>query len=715
MQMLPGESDDRAGTVRVTGQTARAGSSGWAHGLRRQLGSLSLKSKMALAMSLLFVLFVNTGAYLGLSHFERERKSAITQETFNVVSSLADGIDARLRLAHDMVIAVAATIPAEAMNDAAKAQAFLGQQTALHVMFDNGLFLVSREGRLIAESPFKPDRRGRDISAREFVRKTLETQRPYISKPYRSTHNPGEPALVMTAPVFDRNGVMLGLIEGSFDLLGRNFLADLANVRVGTTGYVYLTQGRETMISHPDRSRIMTPPPSAGQNVLFDRALEGFEGSGETVTSTGVPMLANVKRVPATGWILVAQLPIEEAYAPIRQARRSYAVAAVIGTIVMLAAAWLLMRRITMPLSEMTAQVEQIGSAEAGRHRLSIAAQDELGTLAQAFNRMLDALDRQRGDLERSDDALRRLNLELEQRVQQRTDEVTRANSRLQETLAHLERTQDELVQRETLASLGSLVAGIAHELNTPIGNGLTVATTLADKTKEFVAETRQGTLRRSSLDAYAEQALQGCALLTRNLWQAAELIANFKHVAVDQTSSMRRRFDLAEVIGEVVSTITPAFRKTPHRIELDVAPDIVMDSFPGPLGQVVINLTNNALLHGFDGIGHQGVVRLEGRLTESGRARLVIADNGRGIPAGHLGRIFDPFFTTKLGHGGSGLGLNIVFGIVTRVLGGRIEAASVVGQGTTFTLELPLSAPSRPEAGQPQSARAERRTQDAG
>ncbi len=291
-----------------------------------------------------------------------------------------------------------------------------------------------------------------------------------------------------------------------------------------------------------------------------------------------------------------------------------------------------------------------------------------------------------------AEEALLRLNLELEDRVERRTRQLAASNDHLKETLETLQRAQDELIRSEKLASLGSLVAGVAHELNTPLGNSLTVATTLADRTRVFMQELGSGALRRSALNEYVEQAGQATQLLTNSLFQAAELISHFKQVAVDQTSAQRRLFDLAEVVSEVVATLQPQFKQTPYAIEMALPPGVRMDSFPGPLGQVLTNLVSNALIHGFAGMD-TGKIMIEACCRERS-IQLRVSDNGRGISPEHLSRIFDPFFTTRLGQGGSGLGLHIVYSIVTRVLGGRIYAASAPGQGATFTLDLPLEAP---------------------
>jgi signal transduction histidine kinase len=182
----------------------------------------------------------------------------------------------------------------------------------------------------------------------------------------------------------------------------------------------------------------------------------------------------------------------------------------------------------------------------------------------------------------------------------------------------------------------------------------------------------------------------QGTNILMRSLHHAAELVSSFKQVAVDQTSVNRRVFRLKETLNEILLTLGPSLRKTSHTVECVVPEDITMDSYPGPLGQIITNLINNALLHAFEGRQH-GEIHIAAKLVQPGWVEISVADNGLGIPASHLDKVFDPFFTTKLGKGGSGLGLNIVYNLVNTSLGGRIQVTSPPGQGACFVLLLPL------------------------
>ncbi len=218
------------------------------------------------------------------------------------------------------------------------------------------------------------------------------------------------------------------------------------------------------------------------------------------------------------------------------------------------------------------------------------------------------------------------------------------------------------------------------------------VASTLIDHTRALAANYHSG-LKRSLLENYIKDAGKAGEILVRNLYRAADLVTSFKQVAVDQTSSQRRKFSLSEVVSEIILTLSPTIKKTSFAVNQDIPTDLVLDSYPGPLGQVLTNLVNNALLHGFEGRA-TGIVSIDAKLNADGWLELTVQDNGVGIPPANLNRIFDPFFTTKLGAGGSGLGLNITHNIVTGMLGGKVRLHSEVDIGTRFFITLPLVAP---------------------
>ncbi len=337
---------------------------------------------------------------------------------------------------------------------------------------------------------------------------------------------------------------------------------------------------------------------------------------------------------------------------------------------------YFLKKRVTGPLFQLERSAAGIAEGDL-ETQIPKLGRDEFGALSNQLERM-------RGALSRSIQ-------ELEERVRERTTELLDVNQELKGTLDKLRHAQGELVQQEKLAALGSLVAGIAHELNTPIGNGLTVASSLLDSTGKIKALMAEG-MTRSSLEQYLSDMQEGANLVCVSLEKASELVSSFKQVAVDRTSAQRRRFQLSSLLRETRVTMATLMKHMPYTLEIHEQSDVTLDSYPGPLGQVITNLLNNALLHGFDGL-ESGKIVISTQPLEGG-VQIEVADNGRGIESLSLSHIFDPFFTTKLGEGGNGLGLHIVHNIVTAALGGTIDVKSALGRGTTFIVKIPLVAP---------------------
>jgi PAS domain S-box-containing protein len=269
-----------------------------------------------------------------------------------------------------------------------------------------------------------------------------------------------------------------------------------------------------------------------------------------------------------------------------------------------------------------------------------------------------------------------------EQALAQRVFDLQQANLALQQN-------HERLLASEKMAALGSLVAGVAHELNTPIGNALVTATTFRDHTRMLLDQFQTG-LTRAALKNFLDQATQASDMLERNLHRASSLIQSFKQIAVDQASSGARTFSLATVVTETMLALSPTLKNRPIEVVQDIPANLTMYSFPGPLEQVLMNLVNNAVLHGFD-VSAQGTIRIIATTETPESVRLTVQDDGVGIEPAHLTRIYDPFFSTKFGSGGSGLGLSICHNIVTGVLGGRIDVSSRLGEGTRFDLSLPM------------------------
>jgi signal transduction histidine kinase len=288
--------------------------------------------------------------------------------------------------------------------------------------------------------------------------------------------------------------------------------------------------------------------------------------------------------------------------------------------------------------------------------------------------------------------ALERINRELEQRVRERTRALSSANSELGSAIDQLTRTQDQLVEQEKMAALGSLVAGVAHEINTPLGIGVTAASHLQSAAAELRGKLAAGQLSRAELDAFTRTTADGAELILRNLERADKLVKSFKQVAVDQTSDQQRRIDLADYLDEIVTSLRPALKRGRHRVELEVDGAVILDTLPGPIYQILANLVQNSVVHGF-GERSEGRIRIAAR-RDGSDCVIDYSDDGGGMQDEVRRRVFEPFYTTRRGHGGSGLGLHIVYNLVTQALKGSIACESRPGQGARFLVRFPAIRP---------------------
>ncbi len=350
--------------------------------------------------------------------------------------------------------------------------------------------------------------------------------------------------------------------------------------------------------------------------------------------------------------------------------------------------------RVIRPLESLTGIMNRLAKRDWTAEVPVLTRGDEIGAMARAVQVFKTS------GIER--DALESDALESHRREKLRENEkrelaegAARAAQERVLALEHKMRMEAEFARVERMANLGGLVAGVAHELNTPIGNAVTVASALADRADVFANELAAGKVRKSSLDQLIAELRDGTAILMRGLQRAADLIQHFKRIAVDQTSEQRRTFRIDELVSDIAGTMMPQLSRAGVTLKTAVDVAATLDSYPGPLGQVLLNLIGNAHIHGI-GEGNTGVILISARQSGADTLEISVRDGGKGIPPHVRERMFEPFFTTRLGQGGSGLGLSIVNSIVTKVLGGTIDVDSEVGHGATITVRIPLRAPSR-------------------
>lgn len=489
-------------------------------------------------------------------------------------------------------------------------------------------------------------------------------------------------AAFITTPLLD-NGLPVGVLAAQMNLeVLQPVLEDRTGL--GETGEAISAQQMQDVITytshlhHLGNVELPNRIPVEKAAAPMQHALRGERGQGLSVDYAGHDVVAAWRYLPGLHWGMVVKMDAKEVLAPLIQLRIHTAL--VLGALICMAvaAAFFLGFSIINPLYHFINVINEIARGDL-KQRVDLSRQDELGQLAVAFNRMTDEVQRGR-DM-------------LEQTVLVRTAELMIAKTDAESGLKNLQHAQENLVQSEKMAALGGLVAGIAHEINTPVGVILMSATYLKAETDKISSRYNQGELSGDELEAYFDSARQSAQLMTINSQRAADLIYSFKQVAVDQAGGDRREFELKSYIEEILLSLHPKLRRTAISVTLDCPENLLVDSYPGALSQILTNLIINSLRHAYQP-DQAGRLSIRVTLLADDNVRLIYSDDGQGIPSELQSKIFDPFFTTQRGNGGSGLGLHIVYNVVHQTLKGRLQMHSAHAQGTMFTLHFPRVCP---------------------
>jgi signal transduction histidine kinase len=350
--------------------------------------------------------------------------------------------------------------------------------------------------------------------------------------------------------------------------------------------------------------------------------------------------------------------------------RRVLSIAAIFLGIIITAGV-LIALSIRLPLQQIMAAMHAITTGNYDRQVQGTAAKDEVGAMARAVE-------------------VFRENAIAKRKTE---DELRTSKEKAEGALFELNAAQQNLIDAERLAALGGLVAGVAHEVNNPIGISLTVASSFARRAEMFDAELKSdGQLRRSKLEEFVRTSRDAAQQLVANLHRAGELIQSFKQVAVDRSHAERRQFSLSEATDQIIASLRPVLKRAPIALSVDVPEGLVIDGYPGSYGQILTNLFLNAVNHAFAD-GRSGALSISARPRGHDDIEIIFADNGAGMTPDVQRQAFDPFFTTRRNEGGTGLGLHIVYNLVTQQLGGRMMLDSRLGQGTTFRIIMPKAA----------------------
>jgi len=550
------------------------------------------------------------------------------------------------------------------------------------------LALADPSGRIVAVSPVDSFS---SIENESYFRDAVQDMR-FAMGAYHLLPSTRRVVMEFGQPVVGRDGSLRGVLVASFDL---NYFGTVFSD-------AHLPEGSVFTLTDAEGMRLTRFPETEKYTWVADlprmiTRMSGDESEGTFLEKgvDGVRRLYSFKRLdfpgtPLRNIMIRLGQPEDLALAKARWALVSNFVLMLLAAGLAVAAAWFMGEIIVLRrVNKLVSAAARLGTGDLSTRTNLDHDEGEIGVLAAAFDRMALSLQLRDNDRQRAEEECCVLNAELEERVVTRTAELARANAELKTALEDLRQTQSQLVMSEKMAALGGLVAGVAHEINTPVGVALSATSTMAEKNRHLQELFARGEMKRSDLTEYLDSAREGVEMSLLNLNRASDLIRSFKMVAADQVSEARRSFNVREYIGQILLSLRPKLKRTAHRIEVDCDEDLVVESYPGAMSQILTNFIVNSLTHAY-GEGQAGLIRIVAVL-EDGSLNLTYSDDGRGIEPELQTRIFEPFYTTARAKGSTGLGLHIVYNIVTRTLGGTITCCSAPGHGTTFQMRIPL------------------------
>jgi len=515
----------------------------------------------------------------------------------------------------------------------------------------------------------------------------------------------GVAMMTATSPI-RRDGKVIGVT--TIDVGVENLISYVNSIKTGKSGYGFLvsSQGMQvaSLVNQQEIKIKNTEGNIQSLKEIAGAALgEEYTGIRKTVLNEQEVMVVFTP-IGETGLRLVMVMPVAEAFASVHW----MFIFSIIGfllsvTLLTVMIFRLFEHKVALPLQELAKYAERISKGDF-THAIQKTSEDEIGQLCHAFNTMSKTIKNNMEVIGNANRALQQAHDELEVKVEIRTqdllamnEEMKAINEELAHTLENLRETQLQLVQSAKMASLGSLVAGVAHEINTPIGVGVTAITHLQEITKEFIQLYEVGELKRQDLKNYLVDCDEAIKIIFSNLERASHLIRSFKQVSVDQSNEVGRVFHVKKYLDEILLSLQPKLKRTQHIVTIQCDEELKMDSYPGAFAQIITNLVVNSLVHAYD-MEAAGEIKIVVVKNDDNKICLTYSDNGKGMEPAVVEKIFNPFFTTKRGRGGTGLGLSILYNIITQQFGGTIECSSTVGKGTTFIIQFPIITPSNAE-----------------
>jgi signal transduction histidine kinase len=539
---------------------------------------------------------------------------------------------------------------------------------------------------------------------RDWPRERRRPRASYWSEPYRDAASSQALMMTVSAPIHDRDGRVIGLatVDWSLDAM-RQLLMAMASP--GAQQVLMIERRSARILAYSaDPSQVMQPLGALPWASEWRPKLLARDASVEARVELAEQSHMLHAEGTSSGIVLGSLTPIRSGLQHWQGQLAAQLLRVVALLLPVLGLTWLILDRQVRPLQRVLAAIQASLARDGSGQRLLLRTiergpHSEFSPLIAAMNDIFAEINR---DIARIDESNRQLqarqaeiaelNQSLERSINERTFQLEANNAELQRTVSALSALQEQLVEAEKQGSLSRLVAGIAHDINTPLGIAVTAASHLQD---QFLAQRealQQAAASSPGLRRLLEDGDEGFRILQGNLARAAALVRSFKQISVDQSGEGRRRFELRAYLDELLLSLRPQHKRLPHTVELDCPRGIELDSYPGAWAQIVTNLVMNSLRHGLSA-ERPGHIRI--LVSESGDdVELRVKDDGVGIPADRLPRIFDAFYTTSAGTGGSGLGLAVVRDLAEQRLKGRVSVASRAGEGAEFLIRAPKFTP---------------------
>ena len=479
----------------------------------------------------------------------------------------------------------------------------------------------------------------------------------------------------------------------------RGFRPINKNIDLGENGYIFIMDKKGLELAHPsiEGQNTWNTKDMSGEDVYVARELikAALSGGGfetyywkMTYSDKIAEKLAYTEYDPTWGWVIVSSAYFEDFNRGAKSILIAFYINSMISILLGIGIIIIMARKIIEPIRKVS---ELSGRFLDDNFRLNetilVSGNDEIRVLAESFNKMMLKINEEMKIRIKAQEELENINDRLEVMVEERTMELKRSKAELEMSLTALRETQDYLIRTEKMAALGNLVAGVSHEINTPLGVSVTSISYLENLNNKSIEELKVGNMTKEKLIEFFNKNIENIEIISYNLNRALELISSFKQVAVDQSHDPLMDIDLGEYLDKVLKSLKHEYKRSKHKISINCE-GINIRTYPGAISQIVTNFIINSLIHGFEGI-EEGTIEINGWI-EGDYVLIVYRDNGRGISQENLNKIFDPFFTTRKEKGGSGLGLNIVYNLVTQKLNGNIYCTSNIGEGVEFIVKIP-------------------------